>query len=612
MGGSRPEVSDLAEILAIPACGTGKTDRYGRALACAVRLLGGDRAALFELDSVTGGLLARAALGFAVADLAALPLKPGEGIIGRAYRDGVPVVDAAPADDPFLARFPSPGPLAIPVRVGGDVVALLYVGRPSATPLSIEDRRHLDLLADRLATGELYERLDARSELQADRLRRAYEEARAALHELSAAQDQLVQSEKTRALGAIAGGIAHEFNNLLAIILGKTQLALERTESGDVRGDLAVIEETAWRAADTVRRLQAFALPRADGGMLAVDVNALIGDVVTATRALCKDEADARRAVASHVTSKDEADARIAATSPAIDQDEAAARVAATAHSIDKDGTADADSRGVEVDVVSDLAESAVVQGSLLELQEAITSLIRNALDAMPRGGRLSIATRSRDERVEISVADTGEGISDDIRTRIFDPFFTTRSPERAGLGLSVVHGIVGRHGGRVDVQSEPGRGATVTLVLPAARGEAVGRRRTVTASPPAAVSAGRILVIEDEEQLRQLLVDALHGAGHAADGAADGAQGLARFRERPYDVVITDLSMPESSGLEVTHVVKTINPGTPVIMITGWGHLLNIDRMRDNQVDLVLVKPFKMERMLSAVANALRLRASR
>jgi signal transduction histidine kinase/CheY-like chemotaxis protein len=555
-----PGASELSQILDIPACGTPRADRYAHAVACAARLLGGDQAALFELDAGAGGLVSRAAVGFAGGDLGAALLRPGEGAIGRAYRDGVPVVSGGPQDDPFLARFPAPGPVAMPVRVGGDVFAVLYVGRLSPAPLTADDHRHLELLADRLATGEIYERLNVRSELQAERLRRAYEEARAALQELSAAQDQLVQSEKTRALGAIAGGIAHEFNNLLAIILGKTQLALERADSSDVRGDLAVIEGAAWRAADTVRRLQAFALPRSDGNMFAVDVKILIADIVTAIRALCADEAEPR---------------------------------------------------GVEVDVVSDVAEGAALQGSLIELQEAIMSVVRNALDAMPGGGRLSIAARTREERVEISVSDTGAGIPADIRTRIFDPFFTTRSPERAGLGLSVVHGIVGRHGGRVDVQSEPGQGTTMTLVLPAARTEAIGRRRPATASAPAAGMAGRILVVEDEDQLRQLLLDALHAAGHAADGAADGAEGVARFREQRYDVVITDLSMPESSGLEVTHAVKTISPGTPVIMITGWGHLLSLDRVRDSEVDLVLVKPFKMERMLSAVSSALALRAA-
>jgi CheY-like chemotaxis protein len=295
--------------------------------------------------------------------------------------------------------------------------------------------------------------------------------------------------------------------------------------------------------------------------MFAVDVNGLIADVVTTTRAMCED---------------------------------------------------DATTGGIAVEVSSDLAEHAAVQGSLIELQEAITCLVRNALDAMPRGGRLRIASRASDERVEISVHDTGEGIPAEIRTRIFDPFFTTRSPERAGLGLSVVHGVVGRHGGRVDVQSAPGRGTTVTLVLPTARGDLTARRQPITADAAFVALAGRILVIEDEAELRQLLVDALHAAGHTADGAVDGAQGLSRFRERPYDVVITDLSMPESSGLEVTHVVKTLSPGTPVIMITGWGHLLDLDRVRDSEVDLVLVKPFKIDRMLTAVGNALALKASR
>ena len=120
------------------------------------------------------------------------------------------------------------------------------------------------------------------------------------------------------------------------------------------------------------------------------------------------------------------------------------------------------------------------------------------------------------------------------------------------------------------------------------------------------------ILVVDDEPDMRDALTAALRREGLCVSTAANGVEALEKVQGQAFDLIITDLSMPESSGLEVTHAVKTISPGTPVIMITGWGHLLNLDRMRDSQVDLVLVKPFKMERMLSAVGNALALRASR
>jgi signal transduction histidine kinase/ActR/RegA family two-component response regulator len=381
-----------------------------------------------------------------------------------------------------------------------------------------------------------------------------------ALQQLSAAQEQLIQTERARALAGVAGGIAHEFNNLLAIILGKTQLALERSDSTGIRDDLGVIEETAWRAADTVRRLLAFVSTRSEEGMATVDLNALVEDVVTFTRPLWKDDAEAH---------------------------------------------------GIRIEVSTDLAETAAVHGLATELREALTNLMLNAIDAMPLGGRLVIQTRRRDHAVELSVRDTGEGMSADVRARIFDPFFTTHSPQRAGLGLSVVHGIVGRHQGRIDVQSEVGRGTTITLALPEAQPRPAGVRAlpSPSARPPA--RTGQILVIEDEEHLRWMLVDALVNAGHAAKSAANGLDGLALFQQDTFDVVITDLSMPERSGLDVARAVKQLNARVPVIMITGWGDVVSPERVGDSGVDLMLNKPFKMDRVLGVVDQALGLRHS-
>jgi signal transduction histidine kinase/CheY-like chemotaxis protein len=388
----------------------------------------------------------------------------------------------------------------------------------------------------------------------------AVEGTHTALQQLSAAQEQLIQTERARALAGVAGGIAHEFNNLLAIILGKTQLALERSDSAGIRDDLTVIEETAWRAADTVRRLLAFVSTRSEEGMATVDLNALVQDVVTFTRPLWKDDAEAH---------------------------------------------------GIRIEVATNLAEPASVHGLATELREALTNLMLNAIDAMPVGGRLVISTRRRDHAVELSVSDTGEGMSADVRARIFDPFFTTRSPQRAGLGLSVVHGIVGRHQGRIDVQSEVGRGTTITLVLPEALPRPLGARTLPAPVARQPLRTGQILVIEDEEHLRWMLVDALVNAGHAAKSAANGLDGLALFQQDTFDVVITDLSMPERSGLDVARAVKQLDPKVPVIMITGWGDVVSPERIGDSGVDLMLNKPFKMDRVLGVVDQALGLRES-
>ena len=396
---------------------------------------------------------------------------------------------------------------------------------------------------------------------------RLYGDVREALDAIKTAQDRLVQTEKARALGGMAGGIAHEFNNILAIILGKTQLLLARAADDTVREGLGHVEEAAWRAADIVRRLQGFAATRLDDTNGPIDVNTLVHDAVTLTRGLWKDEAEAR---------------------------------------------------GVRIEVTLDLEDTRAVRGNAAELREAVTNLVLNAIDAMAHGGQLSLATRPREGGVELTVADTGEGMSPEVRARIFEPFFSTRSPLRTGLGLSVVHGIVTRHQGRVDVESEVDRGTRVRVWLPgidAARAAAASEQEEARPHPPApppaapAPSPARVLVLEDEQQIRQMLVDALLRAGHQVESAADGLAGLARFQGGEFDVVLTDLSLPERSGLDVARAVKRMRPRTPVVLITGWGHLLDPSLLAQSGVDLTLVKPFRLERVLSILEDALRLR---
>ena len=393
---------------------------------------------------------------------------------------------------------------------------------------------------------------------------RLYGDVRAALDTVKAAQERLVQTEKARALGGMAGGIAHEFNNILAIILGKTQLLLARSADETVREGLGHVEEAAWRAADIIRRLQGFAATRLDDSNGPIDVNALVHDAVTLTRGLWKDEAEAR---------------------------------------------------GVRIEVTTDLEDAPAVRGNAAELREVVTNLVLNAIDAMPRGGQLGLSTRPRDGGVELTVTDTGEGMSEEVRRRIFEPFFSTRSPLRTGLGLSVVHGIVSRHRGRIEVTSEEGRGTTVRVWLPAARRRPPPRRagpraETAVREAPARPSGpARILVLEDEPQIREMLVDALRRAGHRVEFAADGLAGLARFQGGEFDVVLTDLSLPERSGLDVARAVKRMRAGTPVVLITGWGHLLDPTLLAESGVDLTLVKPFRLERVLSILDDALRLR---
>lgn len=539
-------------------------DMLSRACEVACRLAG-VRVAALGVPAGSGGLLLAAASGLPAGAVSSWRADTGYGLTGEMFATHRPVLcrDIQSRDgceNDVLREAGLRACLVVPVRLRHQTVGAFYLADPEAREFTPDEVATVQVLASLLALGMENNRL--------------YGEVRTAFEGMASAQDQLVQTEKARVVGAMAGGIANEFNNLLAIVLGKTQLMLTRAPEGPLREGLAAVEEAAWRAADIVRRLQGFAATSMDDGTDPVDLAAVVQDAVALTRALWKDEAEAR---------------------------------------------------GAPIELVTDLDRVPPVEGQAAALRESVMNLILNAVDAMPRGGRLGVTLRRVDAGVELHVSDGGEGMPEDVRRRIFDPFFTTRAPHRTGLGLSVVHGVVNRHRGSVRVRSEHGGGTTVTLWFPVAPGHAVEARTPVMPAMPEvpempvmedrpedeirAVATASILVLEDEEQIRTMLVEALSGAGHRVESATDGLTGLARFQGGAFDVVLTDLSLPECSGLDVARSVKRMRPETPVVLITGWGHLLDPERLRDSGVDLMLVKPFRLERVLSVLGDALRLR---
>jgi GAF domain-containing protein len=385
---------------------------------------------------------------------------------------------------------------------------------------------------------------------------RLYEERTRAYGELAAAQDQLVRTEKLRALGEMASGVAHDFNNLLAAVLGRAQLLLRRVQDPQQRQWLQVIERSALDGAQTVKRLQDFTRVRRDQPLVPLDVNQVIRDALEITQMRWKEE-------------------------PA--------------------------GGGLALEVRTDLGAVPSVLGDAAELREAMTNLILNALDAMPEGGTLTLSTAQVDSRVEIAVADTGVGMSAEVRDKVFDPFFTTKGPQGTGLGLSMTYGIVSRHGGSITVDSEPGRGSTFRLSLPAGAGGPPAE--PVRAAAPAPVRPLRCLVVDDEPDVRAVVADILESAGHVAVQVADGREAIARFTASPFDLVVTDLAMPGVSGWQVARAVKQVAPRVPVFLVTGFGVELTAEERRAHDVDLVLVKPLQIQEVLDAVAEVARAR---
>jgi PAS domain S-box-containing protein len=367
-------------------------------------------------------------------------------------------------------------------------------------------------------------------------------------------RERLSESEKLRALGELAGGVAHDFNNLLGAILGRVQLLRRRAFAGEVDQDLAVIEKAAQDGRETVRRIQEFSRTRRDRPFQHVDLSEILRDAAEMTRTRWK---------------------------------------------------ADAEHRNITVHLELDTPETPPVLGSAAELREVFTNLVLNAVDAMPQGGRLRLACRQRGERVFAEVSDTGVGMTEEIRRQLFNPFFTTKGSGGMGLGLSVAYGIVTRHGGHIDVTTALGRGTTFLLEFPVAEGApmAVGGDG---AAMPSLVRPGRILVIDDEPEIAEVVREVLASEGHTVETALSGNDGVALARLTAYDLVFTDLGMPDMSGWEVAERIARLRPGMPVALVTGWGATLDHAEIRRRGIAAVVHKPFEIEELIRVATGVL------
>ena len=370
---------------------------------------------------------------------------------------------------------------------------------------------------------------------------------------------QMHQSERLTALGQMAGGIAHDFNNLLQAILGYAQLMARSPGNVDVvRRGIEVIEKAANGGAETVRRMQKFARIRQDEPFVPMDINQVVRDSLAITRPRWEEK-----------------------------------KVKG----------------GVPLQLELELGPVPVVMGRPAELNEVLTNLVLNAIDAMPKGGTLRLRTRLGDHRhAVITVADTGMGMTEEVRKRVFDPFFTTKGEEGTGLGLSVSHSIVERHGGDLRVDSHPGEGTTFTITLP------IGMKSTdesTTGNESRGERKGRILLVDNDPQVLSILGEMLKDAGHHVLPVPSGSEALRVFVPSGFDLVITNVGMPEMSGWDVAERLRASDPNVPVIFITGWG-LQEEDQARCRRLGIsaLLFKPVPPQELHRTVQVALAARA--
>jgi CheY-like chemotaxis protein/anti-sigma regulatory factor (Ser/Thr protein kinase) len=251
-----------------------------------------------------------------------------------------------------------------------------------------------------------------------------------------------------------------------------------------------------------------------------------------------------------------------------------------------------------------------VIMGVDGEIREALTNLFLNAFDAMSDGGTLTLKTSvNRYDQVCVEVTDSGMGMSDETRRKCLEPFFTTKGERGTGLGLAMVYGVMQRHNAEVEIESAIGKGTTFRLNFPMPTGMPSGLPDAP--APPVPPQCLRILIVDDDPMVAQVLKDTLEIDGHILTTANGGQAGIDTFLASlrngiPFDLVVTDLGMPYVDGHRVAAKIKEASRFTPLILLTGWGQRLNNDGETPPNVDRVLGKPPKLSELRAALANCL------
>ncbi len=417
-----------------------------------------------------------------------------------------------------------------------------------------QTRDHLQELSTARATVEqLNHDLEARIEERTRALASANDRLMAEIAERERVQSALVQVQKLEAIGRLTGGIAHDFNNLLQAVSMNLELLVRQSSSPGVAALADRARQAIGRGSQLTAKLLSFAR-----------VQSLVPKVVDL------------RALLIGI------------------QDLLAVSVGSTVQ--------------ITYDLCTEPTWARLDSG---QFEMALLNLAVNAKDAMPRGGMLTISTRiatpdarpAESSTIVVEVADQGAGIAPNLLPKVFEPFFTTKPlGSGTGLGLSQVYGFTKQSNGSARIFSTEGEGTRVEMHFPSVPPEQSDCHRPATTDRVAA-DRRRILVIEDDEDVRRVIVDSLELAGHSVTAAADGVAGLAMMNDVTPDLLIVDYAMPLMNGAEVIKAARAVRPGLPVVLATGYADMAEVDLVLDTHS--ILTKPFDIDALQQAVSRA-------
>lgn len=520
-----------------------------------------ENCSLMLLDRDSGELLVKAARSqtdtesryYDPQNLPVSRFRRGEGIAGWVAENGEPVsISDISQDTRFVDATQSIGPigsiLCLPLHLEDNVVGVINLSHPHPRAFTDEDVRMMMLIADQVAIAlnsvQLFEDTNKLNNVltrEVDRATNALQQANQNLQneitERKQAEQELVRTQRLRAVGELAAGVSHNLNNIITGIWGPAQLIKRTARDPDVLQHIERINTFAERAADLVAKLHQTTRVAEETTLKAVRVNDIIHEAIETTRPRWKDEPESR-SITNHVQSQ--------------------------------------------------LQESPIIHGSASDLYDTFVNLIFNAVDAMSQGGTITFGTQIIENNVLITITDTGDGMDAETQQKIFEPFFTTKTDVGRGLGLSTVYNTITQWKGHIRVESVLQQGTTFTITLPLWNETRVAEEDTTPSTPG---RRANILIVDDEPAISEILQAFLEGE-HDTVIAESAIQALEKFKNETYDVVLLDLGMPDMSGDVLAHELRTINPHVGLILTTGWK--LDDDDPRLTEFDFWIQKPLR------------------
>ncbi len=366
------------------------------------------------------------------------------------------------------------------------------------------------------------------------------------------AEKLILEQERLSAIGEFTSSVAHDFNNTLQGIFGNIELALLEPETNPEMAEyMSTIKKLAVDAAARIRQLQRFAGKRTNPAEYSeVDMNSVIEDAIIQTRPLWKD-------------------------------------------SIEK--------QGHSIQLTKKLTSNAKVKGNAGELRSVLYNIIKNSIQAMPSGGEISFLTRSTSEWVSIVIIDTGIGMTEEVKARIFQPFFTTKGfGQGKGLGMSGAYGIIKEHMGRILVKETTlGIGTSIEIELPKSLQKSEVEKRAHVDTPPV-----RILWVDDEPMIRKTAHSLLTKLKHVVDVAESAKIALKFLESNSYDLMITDVGMPEMNGWQLISAIEGKYPTMQIAILTGWGSEMSHNQLEEKGIQYMLSKPIELDQLKNLISR--------